>query len=150
MDLFAEIFDLLFIVGLLAFTYITGSIIEKRHYASIREREGLLLIPILNIKDVELENTDSAKMISANTVVASDYFKRFLASLRNIFGGNVSSLESLMDRARRESVLKLKEQSEGAAYITNLRYQTSTIANGMVEVIAYATVIYKNNENSQA
>lgn len=135
--------DLIFIFVLLVITYFTGSVIERKHYKSIRKREAELDVAVINLKNIELFNVDSAEMISANTVVASDYFKRFLASLRNIFGGNVSSLESLVDRARRESVLKIKAQAQDAEYIANLRYQTTTLSKGMVEVIAYATAVYK-------
>ncbi|MCI5128213.1 MAG: hypothetical protein D3907_06860, partial [Candidatus Electrothrix sp. AUS3] len=40
------------------------------------------------------------------------YFKRIVAGLRNIFGGNVQSYETLVDRARREAVIIGEETSD--------------------------------------
>ncbi len=77
-----------------------------------------------------------------------DYFKRVLAALRNIFGGNVQSFETLLDRARREAILRLKESCSDADEIINLRIETSSISKGgdnkigCVEVLAYGTAIY--------
>ncbi|HBH31674.1 MAG TPA: hypothetical protein DDX81_07200, partial [Desulfofustis sp.] len=79
------------------------------------------------------------------------YFKRLLAILRNIFGGAVTSYESLVDRARREAILRMKEaaRQQGAALVINLRLETSAIGQqanrkrqvGSVEAIAYGTAI---------
>ena len=41
-------------------------------------------------------------LVHGNVVVSVDYFKRFVAALRNLFGGSVTSYETLIDRARRE------------------------------------------------
>jgi hypothetical protein len=57
--------------------------------------------------------------------------------------------ETLLDRARREAVLRLKESCPGAVQIINLRIETSSISKGSknqigcVEVLAYATAIFK-------
>ncbi|MFT6733724.1 MAG: hypothetical protein ACJAS9_001914 [Polaribacter sp.] len=48
-----------------------------------------------------------------------DYFKRFLAGLRNIFGGRVVTYESLVDRARREAILRMKEKCPAAPSLIN-------------------------------
>ena len=81
-------------------------------------------------------------------VVSLDYFKRFLASLRNLFGGRVRSYESLLDRARREAVLRMQDECPEADMILNFRMETSSIANtkgkqgaGGVEVLAYGTMV---------
>jgi uncharacterized protein YbjQ (UPF0145 family) len=84
-------------------------------------------------------------------VVSIDYFKRLLAILRNIFGGRVSAYESLVDRARREAILRMKESANksGADIVVNMRLETATIgynANqkrhvGSIEAIDYGTAI---------
>ena len=77
-----------------------------------------------------------------------DYFKRVLAALRQFVGGNVTSYESLLDRARREAILRVLEQCGNADEIINLRIETSTISDGhqstvgSVEVLACGTAIY--------
>jgi len=90
-------------------------------------------------------------MVSGSVVISIDYFKRLLGNLRNLFGGRVKAYESLLDRARREAVLRMKEeaQARGGEMITNLRMETSTLTGsanqrgqiGSVEVIAYGTAV---------
>ena len=41
-------------------------------------------------------------MLVAEVVISSDYLKSFLARLRNIFGGEIRSVGTLLERARRE------------------------------------------------
>jgi uncharacterized protein YbjQ (UPF0145 family) len=82
-------------------------------------------------------------------VISLDYFKRILAGLRNIFGGEISSYETLIDRARREAILRMKERSKGASIILNVRIETSSIGQsanqrktvGSIEAIAYGTAV---------
>ena len=85
-------------------------------------------------------------MPSCSVVVASDYFKQFMAWLRSIFGGKVSAYDSLLDRARREAVLRMKAQAAqaGANIVFNVKFTTSSIAkdssnSSMVEVLAFGT-----------
>ena len=81
-------------------------------------------------------------------MVSVDYFKQILAGLRNLFGGTIQSYETLLDRARREAVLRMKERCPKADQILNLRIETSSISKGggerigSVEVLAYGTAIY--------
>jgi len=69
--------------------------------------------------------------------------------LINIFGGRVSSYESLLDRGRREAILRMKESAKGASEIVNVRIETSSISKndnrgiGSIEVYAYGTAIYR-------
>ena len=84
-------------------------------------------------------------------MISVDYFKRFLAGLRNIFGGEVRSYCSLLDRGRREAILRMKELWPEADLIVNARVETSSISKGAqnrqggsigsTEVLAYGTAI---------
>ena len=90
-------------------------------------------------------------LVYAGVVVSSDYFRRMLAAFRNFFGGNIRSYETLLDRARREAVLRLKEQAaaKGANAVLNFKLETASLGNihqpqqggavGTVEVLAYGT-----------
>ena len=83
-------------------------------------------------------------------VISVDYFKRLLASLRNFFGGSIQAYETLLDRARREAILRMKENCKNADEIINLRIETSSISKGKrntigsVEVLAYGTALYRD------
>jgi uncharacterized protein YbjQ (UPF0145 family) len=88
-------------------------------------------------------------MVCGNVVISIDFFKKFVSGLRRIVGGRVSSYESLIDRARREAVLRMKEEAakKGAQYVFNVKMETSSISKGRrnsvgsVEVLAYGTAI---------
>ena len=92
----------------------------------------------------------NAEWSAGSVVVSIDYFKRFVAALRNIVGGSVGSYETLVDRARREAVLRLKESAKGANIVVNVRVETSSIGAsadrrssvGSVEALAYGTAIW--------
>lgn len=138
-------------VVLLALGYGFGRMAESRHYRSIVEREQRhARISTLTLRTLESEpdTVRRTQLVSGNVVISVDYFKRVAAGLRGFFGGNVQAYESLVDRARREAVLRLKESCPGAAHILNLRVETSSIYKGRgngigsVEVLAYGTAVY--------
>lgn len=142
-------FEIIFILG---GAYLIGTAVERKHYRSIATREKETLhLPISTRKTVQ--EGDQQRILEAtlaygSVVVSIDRFKRFLAGLRNIFGGEVASYASLIDRARREAFLRMKESHPRADYFVNCRIETSTLSNGQgravgtVEVLAYGTAIY--------
>lgn len=141
---------IIFII-LMATGYFFGSYAEKKHYQSILKREQLYLhLPATTSKRPigQLANVHESKLVTGSVVISVDYFKRILAGLRNFFGGTISSYETLVDRARREAILRMKESCPNATQLINLRIETSSITKGAkqqigsVEVLAYGTAIY--------
>ena len=143
-------FDLILFLVLLLLGFVFGQLAEKRHFKSIIEREktlrDILVFSERRIPDAErLEGI----LVCGSVVVSVDFFKRFVANLRNLVGGRVSSYESLLERARREAVLRMKEEAQrkGASGIWNLRLETASIYKGAaqsvgaVEVVAYGTAV---------
>ncbi len=121
------------VLALLVFAYFVGGWIERRHYAEIRRREAnARAFPLTTFRRIPAgwETLDGAP-VTANVVISVDYFKRFLAGLRGLFGGRIKSYETLMDRARREALLRLKEQADARGYhaLINVRLYTSRLAN---------------------
>ena len=144
--------NLIVLICLIALGYFAGHIAEKKHYESIKKRErDFINLPAVTIAKTAVAQgeIDSCKLVYGSVVVSIDYFKRILAALRNIFGGEVAAYESLVDRARREAVLRMKEMSKEADIIVNVRIETSSIGKsanrnkslGSVEAIAYGTAI---------
>ncbi len=139
---------------LLALGYGLGSYLENRHYKSIRQREQQTrLVPLVTFgtKKYWPDDAQDAKLLVGSVVISIDYFKRISAALRNLIGGRITVYESLLDRGRREALLRMKEQGIewGATQILNVRLETATIGGragdnkglGSVEVIAYGTGI---------
>jgi len=142
--------EALIALALLIVAVITGTLFERRHYRSIRKREkATLMRPAVTIKAVgDEERIESVELAIGAVVVSVDHFKRFLAGLRLIFGGELRAYSSVIDRGRREAILRMKESCPDADIYLNCRLETATISNGKgnavgcVEVVAYSTAVW--------
>lgn len=138
------IFLLLFVVG-----YIFGRIAEASHYRSIRAREKELagVLVFSNRFPPNQSQPREAVLVAGSVVISDDYFKHAVAGLQTFFGGRLRSYEALVDRARREAVLRMK--AEAVRYhsklIINVKFQTYAVpgksAMGAVELLAYGTAL---------
>ena len=143
--------DLGLFAVLLVLGYGFGRWNERRHFESIRRREAALRdVLIFNERTPPAESPAcDCVLVTGGCVIAFDYFKTFVAGLRNLFGGRVAVFESLMDRARREAILRMKQQAleQGARMIINVKIDSVSIsgedpnAAGAVEVMAYGTAL---------
>ena len=141
------------VINLLPFLFILigfyiGSRREKQHYKKIIKREKELSYMPVTSFSYDIENT-TGTLVYGSVVVSNDAFKNFAAGLRNIFGGRVKSYENLVDRGRRESILRMQTEAKklGASAVCNLRLTTTILggsndrgSNG-VEVLAYGTAL---------
>jgi len=136
---------------LLVTTYFIGNGIERRHYRDIRARERKWQrLPAITFRTTPASwQVTESGLVNGSVVVSVDYFKRFLAGLRQLIGGRVKSYESILDRARREAVLRLKADAIERGYnaVINVRLETTRMANARrkgegiagLEVLAYGT-----------
>lgn len=140
--------------------FFVGRWLERRHYRSIEKREFATVgTPAVTLRRAEVDPADvtRAELVSGNVVVSIDYFKMILGGLRAIFGGRIKSYESLVDRARREAVLRMKESAPWANMIINVRLQTATLGRsagkksiGSVEVLAYGTALTLRKDGARS
>jgi len=135
-------------VALLAVGFFAGRVVERNHYASIREREKQYrdVTAFMMRFPPDRVSAQEAFLVSGTVVISADYFKTFVAGLRNLFGGRFRSFESLMERARREALLRLKADARrrGATLVVCVRFETTTITSGWapsIEVFAYGTAL---------
>jgi len=138
---------------LLVLGYGFGQLNEQRHYKSIKKREKeLVALPAIATRHPPADPAYQQQMVIGSVVVASDYFKSFVANLVNVFGGRIRSYEPLLDRGRREALLRLKEEAKklGATMVFNVKYETSRIGGGVttIEVMAYGTALMPANNRS--
>ena len=105
---------------------------------------------ILTAKEISPETVFEGKSIQANhgIVTGSPVRARhigtdILATLKNIVGGELKSYSILLTAAREEAMERMIAQATelNANAIINFRFQTSTIAPGASEVIAYGTAV---------
>lgn len=137
------IFFALLLLGL-----VTGRIAERRHYKRIIEREAASTVMVFSDRNVPSGvAANRAQLVQGSAVISHDYFKAVLASLRKIFGGRLGAYESLLDRARREAVLRMKDAAQelGSNMVINVKFETTSISKGKnlvtVEVLVYGTAL---------
>jgi len=150
--------DLIIFLSLLVIGYLSGSWLEKRHFKSIREREAQFRnIQVIGSKRVPARFTEvETQFVGGSVVISIDYFKKIAAGLRNFFGGRVSSYETLVERARREATLRMKQEAAefGAQVVFNLKLETASVSQGRkgqvgaVEVYAYGTAMKSTKKRS--
>lgn len=140
-------------VFVLVVAYLIGSWFERRHFQDIQRREADAHgFPVVSFDRMPDEwRAQSGAMISGNVVVSLDYFKRVIAGLRSLVGGRIKSLEPLLERARREAVLRMIEEARSQGYngIFNVRLETSRLASARgdgkgtagIEMLAYGTAV---------
>lgn len=140
-------------LGLLGIGLFFGRAAEKRHFQELQEREAELRdILIFNErKPPSDQQFGEAALVVGSVVIAEDYFKRIAAGLRSFVGGRLTAYESLMDRGRREAIVRMKAQARerGATLVFNVRFETSSLAESTsgksplfsAEFIAYGTAL---------
>jgi uncharacterized protein YbjQ (UPF0145 family) len=139
---------------LIVIAYFIGSWIERRHFRRIIEREDelrdVLAFAIRRApKDLSLSDP---KLVTGSAVISVDYFKKFAAGLRGIVGGRIGTYESLYERARREAILRMKDEAtrQGSNVILNVKLESARIYAGgrratvSVEALAYGTAYTKS------
>ena len=147
MENYAELIGMFVNFGLpiliLIFAYFVGSRIEKKHFEDIRRREAdARNFPVVSFHTMPEDwNVGSSKLVSGNIVVSLDYFKRVI----------IKTYEPLLDRARREAMLRMIESARSQGYdaVINVRLETSRLANARrdgrgiagVEMFAYGTAL---------
>lgn len=82
-------------------------------------------------------------LVQGSTVRAKHVGKDILAGFKNILGGELKAYTELMSEAREEATQRMIAQAEsvGANAILNVRFATSSVAQGAAELFAYGTAV---------
>jgi len=82
-------------------------------------------------------------VVTGNTVRAKHIGRDLMAGLKNIVGGELKGYTELLQDSRREATERMVEQasSMGANAVVNVRFATSSIAQGAAELFAYGTAV---------
>ncbi len=125
-----------FFIVLITLGFVVGGATERRHLADLAQREEATSGFLATQSKYFLGNPEAGHtptIVVKEVIIASDYLKSFLAKLRNIFGGEVRSFQTLLDRARREALLRIIEEAQSNGYnaICNLRMDTAEIGGNL-------------------
>jgi uncharacterized protein YbjQ (UPF0145 family) len=82
-------------------------------------------------------------MVSGSTVRAKHIGRDFMAGLKNIVGGELKGYTELLHEAREDAIQRMTAQAQslGANAVVNVRFSTSSVAQGAAELFAYGTAV---------
>lgn len=135
--------------AVLLLAWLVGRAAERLHFRRLarRERElGHMLVTNIKTFPGGCDARGQGRLVMGEAVIATDYFKSFLARLRKLFGGELRSYQSLMTRARREAIVRMLGEARDLGYdaVCNLRLNSADIGGmtgrrGAVMVECFAT-----------
>jgi uncharacterized protein YbjQ (UPF0145 family) len=153
-----EYLSLLITPVLLLGAWISGGVLERRHLRDLLLLEsGSQGVLAVTVEDLPPDwQVESSELVMGNVVISQDYFKRVAASLKGIVGGNIRVFEPLLERARREALVRMKGVAHARGYntIINVRIETSRLVSSRrdgkgtagVEILAFGTAIAMSKE----
>lgn len=82
-------------------------------------------------------------VVSGSTVRAKHIGRDIMAGFKNIVGGELKGYTELLVEARQEAVERMISQARsiGANAVVNVRFTTSSVAQGAAELFAYGTAV---------
>lgn len=82
-------------------------------------------------------------MVQGSRVKAVHLGKDIVAGLRRLVGGEVTEYAKMIGEARQAAVDEMVAQAEalGANAIIGIRYSSSTVSQGVAEIIVYGTAV---------
>ena len=82
-------------------------------------------------------------VVMGSTVRAKHVGKDIMASFKNLIGGELKAYTDLLNESRKQAIDRMKIQAEqlGANAIINIRFATSSIAQGASELYVYGTAV---------
>jgi uncharacterized protein YbjQ (UPF0145 family) len=82
-------------------------------------------------------------LVSGSTIRAKHVGRDIMASLKNIVGGELKGYTQLMQESRKEAADRMVAQARqlGANAVVNVRFSTSSVAQGAAELYAYGTAV---------
>ena len=124
-------------IALLAIGLFAGGYAERRHFRILEQREAAtrdMIVTQIKSYPGRVPGDKPPQIIFSEAVIATDYLKTFLAGLRNFFGGQVGSYQSMLVRARREATLRILEQAHRQGYnaVCNIRLETADVGGNSV------------------
>jgi len=148
------IIEIVLFLVLLAIGVFAGRANERRHYRDLAEAEDALRdIAVSNRGNPEAGTFSSGTLVVGSVVIAEDFFKRVAAGLKSLVGGNLRGYETLLERGRREAIVRMKQEARrlGATLVVNVRLETASLAEDWsgrqpmfsAEFIAYGTALIR-------
>ncbi len=99
---------------------------------------------ITNVEIVPDKNiTKHLGLVQGSSVRAKHIGRDIMATLKNVFGGELKGYTELLQESREEAMQRMAQQAEavGANAVLNVRFSTSSVAAGAAELFIYGTAV---------
>ncbi len=82
-------------------------------------------------------------LVQGSSVRAKHVGRDIMASLKNIFGGELRGYTELLQESREQAMERMQQQAKavGANAVLNVRFSTSSVTAGAAELFAYGTAV---------
>nr|CAA6827614.1 MAG: PlcB, ORFX, ORFP, ORFB, ORFA, ldh gene [uncultured Thiotrichaceae bacterium] len=82
-------------------------------------------------------------LVQGSSVRAKHVGRDIMASVKNIFGGELKGYTELLSESREEAMERMVQQAEaaGANAVLNVRFSTSSVTQGAAEIYVYGTAV---------
>ena len=82
-------------------------------------------------------------VVSGSTVRTKHIGRDLMAGIKNIFGGELRGYTELLQESRSDALERMIQEAEslGANAVVNVRFSTSSVAQGAAELFAYGTAV---------
>jgi len=82
-------------------------------------------------------------LVQGSSVRAKHVGRDIMATIKNLFGGELKGYTELLHESREEAMQRMQQQAEavGANAILNVRFSTSSVAQGAAEIYVYGTAV---------
>ena len=103
--------------------------------------KDIIVVTTYDIGDIIIK--EHIGLVQGSTVRARNFGSDFLANIKNIVGGELVGYSKLLQTSREQAYSRMIEdaKSKEADAILGFRFQTSTIAQGAAEILAYGTAV---------
>ena len=102
--------------------------------------------------DIVVSNTENVPgrtitrffgVVSGSTVRTKHIGRDLAAGFKNIFGGELKGYTELLRESRDDALERMLEEARslGANAVVNVRFSTSSVAQGAAELFAYGTAV---------
>ena len=100
----------------------------------------MLLITLNYVPGKEIE---ALGIVKGTTVQTKNFGKDFLAGMKTLVGGELTSYTDMLTEARQIATKRMVDEAEtlGADAVINVRYSSASMMQGAAEVVVYGTAV---------
>lgn len=98
---------------------------------------------LVNIDYLPGQSFEALGIVKGNVVMTKNFGKDFMAGMKTLVGGEITSYTEMLNDARAIAVKRMVDEAEAmnADAVVNVRYASASVMQGAAEVIAYGTAV---------